>query len=243
MITSPIKILDLNTEQNRGYIWNLFFPVAFLSLLHLPTLFLASPAIGINLLTTWPYAHSIEYHYTYAIIPFVFISMIYGVKFLDDFLQKKKILISILSLIVIFSIIGNINIGPEVTSLKNYKQTYQKFGTFNKILPGEKSKYEAIKLIPENASVSASYLLVPHLSHRKIIYMFPNPFKESYWGAEFGNYTPSPPTKDTGYIIIDSTISDSEKDVIDNFLEKEIYKQIFDKENITVFKRDRNVAF
>jgi uncharacterized membrane protein len=36
--------------------------------------------------------------------------------------------------------------------------------------------------IPKDAVVAADYSLVPHLSHRRYIYMFPNPFEESNWG-------------------------------------------------------------
>jgi hypothetical protein len=42
--------------------------------------------------------------------------------------------------------------------------------------------HSAISRIPKDAVVSAHYALVPHLSHRRGIYMFPNPFRPSNWG-------------------------------------------------------------
>ena len=38
-------------------------------------------------------------------------------------------------------------------------------------------------LIPDDAVLSAFYGYVPHFDHREEIYMFPNPFKGSYWGT------------------------------------------------------------
>ncbi|MEM5836421.1 MAG: DUF2079 domain-containing protein [Candidatus Aenigmatarchaeota archaeon] len=236
-LLNPIEILTLNTEENRQYIFELLFPIGFFPILHPQTSFLALPAIMLNLITTWPYAHSIRYHYTYAIIPFMFISLVYSFSFLKYFLKKKKFLFNtFLTTLLIFSLIGNIWIGPEVTSIKSGAiiEIIKRFGEFNE---QEKARYMAISIIPKNATVSATYLFVPHLSHRKIIYMFPNPFKEAYWGLEFGNFTP-PPLKDVDYILLDDTPNEFEKkEIINKLLENGTYSKIFEKENIYILKR------
>lgn len=41
----------------------------------------------------------------------------------------------------------------------------------------------AVTIPPPNASVSATYTFVPHLTHRKLIYTFPNPWIRSNWGV------------------------------------------------------------
>ena len=43
--------------------------------------------------------------------------------------------------------------------------------------------HKALAKIPPRAVVSADYSLVPQLSHRPRIYMFPNPFRTSDWGV------------------------------------------------------------
>ena len=40
----------------------------------------------------------------------------------------------------------------------------------------------ALSLIPSHAAVSASYHLVPHLTDRRLIYSFPNPWQGRNWG-------------------------------------------------------------
>ncbi|MFH8119871.1 MAG: DUF2079 domain-containing protein, partial [Candidatus Aenigmatarchaeota archaeon] len=237
-LLNPIEILTLNTKENRQYIFELLFPIGFFPILYPKTSFLVLPAIMLNLMTTWPYAHSIRYHYTYAIIPFMFISLVYFFSFLKIFLRKKKFLFKIfLTILLIFSLIGNILIGPAVTSIKSCAiiEIMKKFSEFNE---QEKARYMAISIIPKNATVSATYLFVPHLSHRKIIYMFPNPFKEVYWGLELGNFTPPPPLKDVDYILLDDTPNEFEKEeIINKLLENGTYSKILEKENIYVLKK------
>jgi uncharacterized membrane protein len=51
-------------------------------------------------------------------------------------------------------------------------------------------------------SVSSTYFLVPHLSHRRHIYTFPNPWVASNWGVR-GERLPDPSTVD--WLIVDPT--------------------------------------
>jgi uncharacterized membrane protein len=244
VLSDPKEILTLYSKENQKYIFELFSPLAFLPILHLQTLFLALPALAINIITSWPYAHSIQYHYTYAIIPFVFISSVYAIDSIYKLMKKRKfkfarfVLYSILSIFLLSSILGNIFIGPDSTSIKNYKSIMERIFNFNNFSEYERVRYEAISLIPKNATVSATYLFVPYLSHREIIYMFPNPFKEAYWGAELGNFTPPPPTKNVDYILLDDTPNEFERsEIIEKLLMNKTYSKIFEKDHIYILKK------
>ncbi|MCC6225968.1 MAG: DUF2079 domain-containing protein [Microthrixaceae bacterium] len=57
--------------------------------------------------------------------------------------------------------------------------------------PARPAKDAAVNLIPKDAPVSANYLLVPHLTHREIVYSFPNPWRSSYYGIK-GTKPPDP---------------------------------------------------
>ncbi len=46
------------------------------------------------------------------------------------------------------------------------------------------SSRDALTLVPADASVTATYQLLPHLSHREQIYDWPNPFVPAYWGND-----------------------------------------------------------
>ena len=41
-----------------------------------------------------------------------------------------------------------------------------------------------MELPPSNDSVSAQYLLVPHLAERDAIYSFPNPWQKVFYGVD-----------------------------------------------------------
>ena len=56
---------------------------------------------------------------------------------------------------------------------------------------------EGLALIPDDAVVSAPYMLVPHLSHRLEIYTFPNPWRSSNFGPGV-----EPLTRDPGRVDI-----------------------------------------
>ena len=55
--------------------------------------------------------------------------------------------------------------------------------------------------MPDDASVTATYGSLPHLSHREQIYDWPNPFVPSYWGNDDGYRLPDPSTID--YLVLD----------------------------------------
>lgn len=234
----------LITPVNEKYLYEILSPVAFLSILSPITLAIGIPAILMNLITGWPYAHSIQYHYTKAIIPFIFISLIYGLLYLERLFERMKSYGKIIFSLVVFLLLGtsvfsNIQIGPEMTSVKNYGQIIETMKTFNDYSPREKVLLEAIDIIPKNATVSATYLIVPHMTHRRIIYMFPNPFKEAYWGAMLGNFTPPTPTKDVDYIIADMlTVNpDDKRSILDRFVDEGRYYKVFEKDNVIILKK------
>jgi hypothetical protein len=66
---------------------------------------------------------------------------------------------------------------------------------------------QIIHAVPADASVSASHNLVPFLSHRSHIFMFPNPWKVMYWGIA-GEKPANPESVDI--ILLDTGALDGE---------------------------------
>ncbi len=247
MALNPGRVMERAAKPvNQQYFFDVFTPVAFIPLLSY-TVILSFPALFINFVSGWHYAHFINYHYTSAIIPFVFIASIYGIAALRDFTYKrnihyKEILFKVMiTAFLISAIFGNMIIGPKETSL--FSGYFLNSLTSRDYSPYE-VRYEAINLIPEDASVSASYLFLPHLSHREVLYMLPNPFKEAYWGFELGNFTPPTPTRDTDYILLDGTADEFQRNVmIKQLLENGMYYKIFEKQDIMILKRNESVEY
>jgi uncharacterized membrane protein len=202
MITVGAKFLL--TERNWDYLFQLFYPVAFLALLSPMTMLLAG-SLYINLLSDWSYAHSIKYHYVAAIIPFVFISVVNALALIKSSRLGSMIpcVVVCTGLIVLgASVAGDYYHGPNNLKLKSLTR----FGrNFESAMSKNMEFEEIISAIPKDATVSASYNLVPHLTHRRVIFQYPNPFVMSYWGLGKN-------TKYTDIKYVDYVVSDTRRD-------------------------------
>ena len=199
VLANPIKTLEVvftPVDQKVLYIFGLFAPVAFLSFLDLPSLMIGAPWFLVAFLSNYaPYYTPIGYQYVAFVVPFIFISAIYGVKSLPairrrfDFCERfsvvfKKITtiqpwrnLSILFLVFVMAMsyvtVLGIHVSiPVVTEHDHLAETFT-------------------KLIPSNASVLTQNDLLPHLSRRLYVYV----------AGEFNQSVPSNVTFD--YILID----------------------------------------
>lgn len=136
--------------------------------------------------------HSLSSHYVAFVLPFVYISSIYGAANLLDFIKKRQLFKSIgqqklkiyLSLYII--VISLFFYGKtDAHKLRKFIDGIISNRTFEKIA--------CLSNIPKNVSVSASANLVPHLSGRKYIFEW-NPENEL--------------SLKTDYIVIDTRLVD-----------------------------------
>ena len=175
VITKPETYINLIfNNDNLKYLFLLLSPLVFFSIFSPIYLLIASPEFMINFLSNHSQMRGIDNHYTAVIIPFVFISAIFGAKEV----MKRKILdvkkISIL--IIIFTLIMSYYKGQlpysKDSSLKLFLTRRPEIDSV---------KIWENKLKNENISVSASEKLGSHFSQRKKIYRF----SESYKYADY----------------------------------------------------------
>jgi uncharacterized membrane protein len=171
------------------YYFGLLAPLCFLPLLSGPFLLLALPSVAVNVLSGVPYLRSIFYHYNYIQTAVLLFATVEGLAWLKS--KYGNWLFSYAAALLLLSaLIAN--------------QAYSHFPLFGQwrlirekaVQLGSRevrSRQAALRLIPPGAQVSASYSLVPHLSHRREIYMFPNPFKAALWGQWFQEGKGLPP--------------------------------------------------
>ncbi len=96
-------------QSTVDYIWNLFGPIGFLSFLS-PVWLLAIPEFGINLLSQDPNMRSIAFHYNAVIIPFLFLSAIYGLRLLLHI--KPRIALGTCGVLIAFIIWFSVTMSP-----------------------------------------------------------------------------------------------------------------------------------
>lgn len=166
--TDPMKTaLIVTSESQLQYLKTVFLHTGFLSFFAPFYLLFTGPDMAINLLSGNPNFRMLWYHYTAAIIPFVFISTIYAIKFLHG-VDKRIFSYTFFGFyLVIFGLFstgyyGSLP-GTRIGYIDIYKDKAEHKGQVRRI----------IESIPQTKSISATNNLAAHLSYREQIFVFP----------------------------------------------------------------------
>ena len=169
--------------QKMIFLVQLFLPVVFLPLFAGAGWLMAVPAFAIALLASVPSQYSLTYHYPAIMVPFVFVLAILGLQRLNlrrtpwqsnqnpeqrrrqaDPAGRSYDRLPLAAAILVISLAMNFTYG-WVGSKRS--------GEFEPASHHERILAEFIAEIPRRATVSAMSDLVPHLSNRATIYLFP----------------------------------------------------------------------
>ena len=227
-----------------GYLIFLFVPLLLIPLLSPLSLLPALPALAISLLSHWRTHYWIQYQYTASLIAPIFISLIYGLKFLKERggypktwfrkhfrinLSKNQFLKTSLFTILIVSIYYNITLSPSPISIFFWKRLMRDYyKTTYIITERDKVLDNAIrKFIPEEASVTSQNTVNnSYLAHRA-------EYQSFVWG-----------TAKTDYVVLDQKRAgfirdETYKREYEEKLKKlsEDYKIVFSYDEIYIFER------
>jgi uncharacterized membrane protein len=256
MIIHPLHTFSvLATRQNLAYVLDLVLPVAFLCLFAPIYLLPALPAFLINVISDFGPQHTIAFQYTAAVIPFVFIAAVFGIKRFKKWSEgafgARKVLGGIAAVMLLCAFASSVFFGPSPLAGGWRTGAYTSDGHIDTIRT-------ALKEIPPDASVSAQVFLLAHLSTREKLYMFPNPFANyvdrKYYdalgegrsivfpGVERGRKVTLPE-----YVALDRATSvsplpdDGEqyRKVLDRVLASGLYETVFDNSGVLILKRAR----
>jgi uncharacterized membrane protein len=187
---------------HRLYLRNLLAPAGYLPLLVPWVLVLAAPTLALNLLSSTPNMYSGDFQYNAEIVPILIFASIEAAvvivwaarKFIESLNVEHKgersvetaeaapawkrraslsnlVQIGTLVLVLCFMLVRVYNSGTQynVYSVMPYAHGF----VWPRATPHTRLAKHFIKEIPPSASVSTQTALVPHLSHRKQIYLFP----------------------------------------------------------------------
>ena len=220
-----IVIKELINLKKVLFVYVLFVPLLLIPLLSPATLVLTLPSFAIQLLSTCPLHYTFNNQYTASLIPFVFVSFVYGLKKLS----AKKLSIAISSVCIV-SVWFNITIGASPISYLfwEHTKTVNPYSFKNYMVSSHSRKISiAISMIPEGVSVCAqNSVYTSRLAKRDIFYLFPYEYERA------------------DYIILDENRLKYVGDHIDNekydILLKEIPKThtiVFQDDGIYLFKK------
>ncbi|MGQ9722452.1 MAG: DUF2079 domain-containing protein [Candidatus Jordarchaeum sp.] len=196
-ITSPLYVLQLAFTPFYSkviYLIVLFGPLAFLSFLNPPSLLISLPWLGPSLVSLLPnHFQPVGTQYPALLVPFIFISAVYGSKFItpvvrslalktfsnnpimnrimkNKFVRRKALyaannpLEMTLILLLVFSIIFCIGWSP--------------LGTFPKVTFHDQALKMIVYTIPPYSSVATQNEIFPHIAHNLNAYPVYHPYIE-----------------------------------------------------------------
>jgi hypothetical protein len=168
-----ILLKTLIRKECFMYLFQIFLPLSFVPFFSPVELIPALPFFLQHMLSNRYSDLTIFYHYTAEIIPFIFISLIYGIKSLlyDRRLAQRQKFLKTALLSVLF--ISNLWFGPHFMVFPELNHKYKKDYL-------DRYKEEFIKEVPKGASVIATFEFLSHLSHRKFLYSFHHVYSGFY---------------------------------------------------------------
>lgn len=202
-VTEPQTVWQIVTEPARlQYLWNLVAPFGLLSLLAPELLLLSLPLLLANLLSAYPAQYYGDFHYSAPLVPYVAVSAIYGLARLWRWSGQRTNRVSAsyqhmaaapTGIMALFSLLTNARtaLRPLITMvLLVWLLSWSSIAYLNHGRGPWASRYDPVvettetythqrllpyftAQIPNDAPVTATAAVHPHLSLRRYIYQFP----------------------------------------------------------------------
>jgi len=217
----------LANDEARTYLWQLLVPFGFIPALA-PASLIAVPQLLANLLSDYVWTRQITFHYVAVPIAALTLGAVEGVAWLGRRLGATPALVAAM---LVCALVGAVQWGVSPIG-REYDSGYWGYETV-----GLDAKREAIAMIPPGEPTSASYFLVPHLTHRPQLYEYPNPFRSSGWGIR--DRDPHDPA-DVKWIVIDrQSLGAEDSSMFDALVASGEFRVRFSEADVIVAERVR----
>ncbi|MHB1930734.1 MAG: DUF2079 domain-containing protein [Acidimicrobiales bacterium] len=171
-LTHPLRVWRYASSGGRlWYLWQLGSSFGWVWLLAPEVALIGVLDFLENFVSTFPYMHEIQYHYSLSIEPVLAMGTVWAVSRLGS--ARRRVLFA--GVTFVCALVCGTLWGLAPWS----RQTYPHW-------PPSSPQVAAINAIrrdlPPTAVVSAYYNYVPHVDHRLRCYEWPTPFAAQYWG-------------------------------------------------------------
>ena len=224
MITHPALVFGrLGHADALGYARSVLGPYGLVSLLSPSTLVIGLPQAVLNLISLQSFTWSPRFHYAAVPVAAATIATIEGVASVRR-LGVRRLLVG---LVVIAGCVATVTSGASPVS----------HGFRGGVWPLQTNARQAaleaaVRLPPADAVVSASYLLVPHLTHRPGIYSFPNPWIVTNYGLDS---TRGADPRVVDWLVVDRlSVGDAGRRLLDRLLASNSFRIVSDRDQIVV---------
>ena len=228
MARHPDQLVRDVTEPDRlRFYRDLVLPFGGLPLAAPLELLMAVPQLLASAIGSSPYARSIRYQYTAVMIAPITIAAIEGARWLWGRFRVVRMLL--VPWVLVWAYVTNVAWSPSPIG-SGYETAWVREN------PRRATLEAAVESVPDDVTVTATYGLLPHLSHREQIYNWPNPFVMSYWGNDDDYRLPDPATIE--YVVVDrQQVGETERQLLADLIDGDPYEVLFDQEDVVVARR------
>jgi uncharacterized membrane protein len=230
MLWRPNRVVSDATQPDRlRFYRDLLLPWGGLPLGGPLQLLIALPQMLASVIGLSPYARMIRYQYTSIMIAPIVIAAIEGTALVCRYRYGRWIVVPWLMACMYLT---NIAWSPSpISAVLDREPIWAEPSPRHEVIR------EAMELIPDDASVTATYGILPHLTHREQIYDWPNPWIMAYFGNDDGYRLPDPSTIE--YIILDRrNVGADQQELVDSLIAPGgDFEVLFDQDEILVGRR------
>lgn len=234
VVRHPDRVISAAMQGDRTRFYRqLGLPLGGFAILSPLHLLMAAPQMLASVIGGQPYARSIMYQYPSIMIAPIMIASVEGAHFLWRRFRFMRWGLYVWLLAAAYLS----NVAWSNSPIGNY------YGTWIRDNPRIDTLRAAIDMVPDDAVVSSSYSLGPHLSHRDGSYDWPNPFYPAYWGNEVPlapDCTRFPSASVVDYLVLDLNLyalGDPNRTFIDALISEDQFEAVFEKDNVLVARR------
>lgn len=226
-LTDPTQVVErLEQADATGYVRDLVTPYALVPFLAPVGLLIGLPQTLANLLSIQGFAWTTTAHYVAMPLVGLTIAMIEGVAYWPT-LGIRRFLVGA---VAAFALATSAVWGISPFSIE-YRAGFWPLAENHR----QETMETAVAAPPPNAAVSATYALVPHLTHRKSIYTFPNPWRASNWGiSDEDSHDPAI----IDWLVVDQlNLSDQDRALLEEILGSGKWITVSEQDGILVARR------
>jgi uncharacterized membrane protein len=230
-VSDPGKVAGRMADHEPvRYARDLLAPYGFVPVLGGPVLLLGAPQAVVNLLSEQSFTREWLDNAHYQALPVVALSLalVEGVAWIDR--RRPGWGRPVTTFVLATSLGATVAWGslpPLATQAGHFWQAEDPVA--------EQARQSAIDAVPPDATVTAHYLLVPHLTHREKVYSFPNPWRRVFYGVK-GTPLPDPATVD--YLVVDTpALNETDLSTWQCIIDAGSFRVITDDQGIVVAQR------
>lgn len=196
-VTNPVAVVRHMFSGDRPlYLFQMTAPFAGIFLLAPSMMSVAVPVIASNMVSTFWYQHSIQYHYSIVAVPALLFATVLAIGSLGKRFAAVAMAVTVLFTATTTYLWGQHSLARQPRAVAGAQS------------PVAQEARRIIESIPDDAVISVFDPLVTFLAHRKQVYFFPNPFRALYYGVDDSlGGTRLPAADDVEYVVLPRTLN------------------------------------